>query len=76
MLKIKLMRVGKKGQPSYRIVIAEAKSKLSGKYKDNIGFYDPLTQPSTIKLDKKKYQAWLEKGAQPTDTVRHLAAKA
>lgn len=75
MLKIKLQRVGKKNQPSYRIVIAEARSKLSGKYVDLLGTYDPKTNPSSFKIDKEKYKSWLKKGAQPTKTIRLLTKK-
>lgn len=75
MLKIKLTRLGKKHQPSYRIVVAEARSKRNGKYIESLGFYNPLTKPKTIKIDKKKYQEWLTKGAQPTETVRRLVKK-
>ena len=75
MLKIKLVRVGKKHQPSYRIVVVEAKSKLNGKYLDQVGFYNPLTEPHTVRLDKQKYSGWIEKGAQPTGRVRSLAKK-
>ncbi len=75
MLKIKLQRVGKKGQPQYRIIVAEAKSKISGKYLDLLGTYNPRKQPSEFNLNKTKYQSWLKKGAQPTDTVRKLANK-
>lgn len=76
MLKIRLTRTGKRGQPSYRIIVKEAKSKRDGRYTDLLGFYNPLTNPATIKLDKKKYLSWIKKGAQPTNTVRHLAKKA
>jgi len=75
MLKIKLSRTGKKNQPSYRIVVAEARSKRDGRYVDCLGFYNPLTQPKTVHLDRKKYDDWLAKGAQPTATVRRLAQK-
>lgn len=75
MLKIKLQRVGKKNQPSYRIIVAEAKSKLSGKYVDLLGTYDPKTNPSSFKIDIKKYKSWLMKGAQPTKTIRLLTKK-
>jgi len=76
MLKIRLKRTGKRNQPSFRIVVTEARSKQGGKFTDLLGHYNPLTKPSTIKLDKAKYQKWIKKGAQPTDTVRHLAQKA
>ncbi len=75
MLKIKLQRIGKKGQPQYRIIVAEARSKANGKYLDLLGTYNPRKQPSEFKLDQNKYQSWLKKGAQPTDTVRKLAKK-
>jgi len=72
MLKIKLTRRGKKHQPSYRIVVAEARSKRDGKYIESLGFYNPSTTPAGYKIDKKKYQEWLDKGAQPTEAVRRL----
>ncbi len=75
MLKIKLVRFGKKHQPSYRIVVAEAKSKLNGKYLEKVGFYNPLTEPHTVRLDKQKYISWTEKGAQPTERVRSLVKR-
>ena len=75
MLKIKLIRFGKKHQPSYRIVVVEAKSKLKGKYLEQVGSYVPLTKPHTVRIDKQKYTSWLKKGAQPTERVRSLAKK-
>ena len=76
MLKIKLFPTGKRNQRKFRIVIAEARSKREGKYLEVLGFYDPLTDPATLSLDKERYQQWIEKGAQPTQTVRLLANKA
>ncbi|HBD01928.1 MAG: ribosomal protein S16, small subunit ribosomal protein S16 [Microgenomates group bacterium GW2011_GWC1_46_16] len=75
MLKIKLSRVGKKGQPQYRIVVQEEHSKLTGTNKAQLGFYNPSTNPSQIKLDHTAYLHWLSLGAQPTSTVRNLASK-
>ena len=75
MLKIKLSRTGKKNQPHYRIVVAEAKSKRDGKVVDRLGSYNPLANPSIIKLNKEKYSYWIKVGAQPTQTVRNLAKK-
>lgn len=75
MLKIKLTRTGKKNQPSYRIVIVEARSKRDGKYLESLGWYNPLTEPATIKINKKRLNHWLSCGAQPTDTVRKLILK-
>lgn len=75
MLKIKLFRTGKKNQPLYRIVVAEAKSKRDGKYTDLLGTYNPLQNPPVFDLDMEKYTNWVKKGAQPTETVRKLAKK-
>jgi small subunit ribosomal protein S16 len=76
MLKVKLSRTGKRGQPHYRIVVAEAKSKRDGKVVANLGYYDPLTEDGAVSLDEKQYQYWLGVGARPTSTVRNLAKKA
>ena len=76
MLRIRLTRTGKKGQPSYRIIVVERRSKRDGQSVANLGFYNPLTHPATIKVDKRRYADWISKGAQPSDTVRSLVAKA
>lgn len=73
MLKIKLTRTGKKGQPNYRIVVIEAKTRREGKYLESLGFYQPQQKPAIIKINQERYQFWLQKGAQPTPTVRKLA---
>ncbi len=73
MLKIKLQRIGKKGQPQYRIVVREDRVKQGGKAVAEIGYYNPLKKPATFELDQQAYTAWLAKGAQPTDTIRKLA---
>lgn len=75
MLKIKLTRIGKKNQPQYRIVVAEARSKRDGTFIDQLGYYNPLTNPSTFKIESDKYSHWLQKGAQPTPTIRQLVLK-
>lgn len=75
MLKIKLTRIGKKNQPQYRIVVAEARSKRDSKFIATIGYYNPLTTPSSYKLDLSQYDSWIAKGAQPTPTIRQLAKK-
>ena len=72
MLKIKLARFGKKKQPHYRIVINEARDKRDGKYVEVVGHYAPTMTPKILDVDMPKYEAWLKKGAQPTDTVRAL----
>ncbi len=72
MLAIKLMRTGAKKQPSYRIVVKEKQSKRDGAYLENLGTYNPTRNPAEIKLDMTRVQYWIEKGAQPTDTVDRL----
>ena len=75
MLRIKLSRVGKKNQPSYRIVVTEQRDKRDGKYIEQVGFYNPSSTPKDIRFEKDLYQQWLAKGAQPTDTVASLYKK-
>ena len=75
MLKIKLARFGKKHQPSYRIVVVEARKKRDGQYIEAIGFYNPIVKPPMIKINQERYLYWREKGAQPTETVASLAKK-
>ena len=72
MLAIKLMRTGAKKRPSYRIVVKEKQSKRDGAYLEKLGTYDPTRQPAEINLDADRVRYWIEKGAQPTDTVRQL----
>jgi small subunit ribosomal protein S16 len=76
MVKIRLMRVGMKGAPSYRVVIAEASSPRDGRIIESIGWYNPLTEPSTIVSDGDKARHWLSVGAQPTDSTRSLLQRA
>lgn len=75
MLKIKLTRRGKRHQPVYRVIVAEAKSKRDGKYLESLGHYDPNPNPVVVKIDKERYQYWIGKGAQPTETVANLFKK-
>jgi small subunit ribosomal protein S16 len=75
MLKIKLARFGKRKQPHYRIVINEARSKRDGQYVEKIGSYAPSQEPKHLELDLKRYDYWIDKGAQPTDTVASLAKR-
>ena len=72
MLAIRLMRTGAKKRPSYRIVVKEKQSKRDGAYLENLGTYNPTRDPAEIKLDADRVRYWIEKGAQPTDTVRRL----
>ena len=71
-VKIRLQRHGKKGQPFYHIVIADARAARDGKFIEKIGTYNPITSPATINLDIESACKWLKNGAQPTDTARSL----
>lgn len=71
-VKIRLARHGSKGNPFYRIVVADSRSPRDGRFIDRIGTYDPQKEPSDIQVDQEKAREWLGKGAQPTDQVRNL----
>ena len=75
MLRIRLSRVGKKGRPAYRIVVAEAKAPRDGSYLEWIGTYDPMQNPPAITLKHDRAQHWLSVGAQATDPVRRILEK-
>jgi len=72
MLAIRLMRMGAKKSPSYRVVVKEKLSKRDGAYVENVGFYNPTRDPAEIRLKMDRVNYWIERGAQPTDTVRQL----
>lgn len=72
MLRIRLRRVGKKGKPSYRIVVAEASSPRDGAYVEWIGQYDPMADPPAVTLKSDRAVEWLSKGAQPSDAVKRI----
>ena len=72
MLRIRLRRVGKKGKPSYRIVVAEAKAPRDGAYVEWIGNYDPMVDPPAVSIKADRALEWLGKGAQPSDAVRRI----
>ena len=76
MLKIRLRRMGAKKAPYYRIIVADSRSPRDGRCIEEIGTYDPLTEPATIAVDAEKAQQWIKNGAQPTDTVKALLKKA
>ena len=76
MVKIRLRRMGAKKAPFYRIVVADARSPRDGRCIEEIGTYNPQTNPATIDVDAEKVQAWIKNGAQPTDTVRGLLKNA
>jgi len=74
-VKIRLKRLGAKKTPFYRVVVADERSPRDGKFIEEIGYYNPLTEPGEIKIDSEKATTWLKNGAQPTDTVRALLKK-
>ena len=76
MVKIRLLRMGAKKNPFYRIVVADSRSPRDGRCIEEIGAYNPLTEPATITVDSEKAKTWIQNGAQPTDTVRGLLKKA
>lgn len=76
MVKIRLQRQGKKKAPFYHIVVADSRSPRDGKIIEQIGTYNPMTDPSTVVIDKEKLEKWMKNGARPTDTVKDLIAKA
>ena len=75
-VKIRLKRMGMKKKPFYRMVVTDIRSPRDGRFIEEIGYYDPMTDPATIKIDAEAAQKWLGNGAQPTDTARVLLKKA
>ncbi|CCC57835.1 MULTISPECIES: 30S ribosomal protein S16 [Caloramator] len=75
-VKMRLRRMGAKKAPFYRIVVADSRSPRDGRFIEEIGYYNPTTEPADIKIDAEKAKKWLSNGAQPTDTVRSLLKKA
>ncbi|MBS5523595.1 MAG: 30S ribosomal protein S16 [Clostridiales bacterium] len=71
-VKIRLKRMGQKKAPFYRIIVADSRSPRDGRFIEEIGTYDPSTEPSTVKVDNELANKWLSNGAQPTDTVARL----
>ncbi|MCD6521343.1 30S ribosomal protein S16 [Candidatus Calescamantes bacterium] len=71
-VRIRLLRMGRKHYPFYRIVAADSRSPRDGKYLEEIGYYDPNTEPPKVKIDEEKLQNWLKKGAQLTSAVKSL----
>ena len=74
-VKIRLKRLGAKKSPFYRVVVADERSPRDGRFIEEIGYYNPLTNPVDIKIDAEKATKWLNNGAQPTETVRTLLKK-
>jgi len=75
MVTIRLRRTGATKQPSYRVVVTDSRAPSDGKFIETIGFYNPLSEPPTIKIDEARLKYWLSKGAQPSDTVTHLMGR-
>ncbi|MBP1675372.1 MAG: rpsP [Bacteroidetes bacterium] len=76
MVKIRLTRLGSHKKPFYRVIVTDSKTRRDGPFVEVLGTYDPLKEPSEVKLDLDRAKLWLQKGAQPTDTVRKIMQKA
>lgn len=74
-VRIRLKRMGARHDPFYRLVVADVRSPRDGRFIEEIGYYDPTTDPATVRIDEERAVAWLRRGAQPTDTVRSLLAR-
>ncbi|MBQ7295150.1 MAG: 30S ribosomal protein S16 [Clostridia bacterium] len=74
-VKIRLRRMGAKKAPFYRVVVADSRYPRDGRFIEEIGYYNPMKEPSEIKIDAEKAQKWIANGAQPTDTVKVLLKK-
>ncbi len=74
-VKIRLKRMGAKKSPFYRIVVADSRAPRDGRSIEEIGYYNPLTEPVTLKINEEKAVDWMQKGAKPSDTVRNLFSK-
>ncbi|HPK14464.1 MAG TPA: 30S ribosomal protein S16 [Clostridia bacterium] len=75
MVKIRLRRMGAKKAPFYRIIVADSRAPRDGAFIEELGYYNPLTDPAEVKVDGERAQYWLKNGAQPSDTVRALLKK-
>lgn len=73
---MRLRRMGAKKQPFYRVIVADERSPRNGRFIEEVGYYNPLTEPATIKIDADKAKEWIKNGAQPTETVKVLLKKA
>ncbi len=75
-VKMRLRRMGSKKAPFYRIVVADSRSPRDGKFIEEVGYYNPLTEPVEVKVNEEKVNKWLSNGAQPTETVKRLLTNA
>jgi len=74
--KIRLMRMGRKKRPFYRVVVADSKARRDGRFIEILGYYNPLVEPAEVKIDEEKALKWLSDGAIPTDTVKNILSRA
>lgn len=75
-VRIRLTRMGRKKKPMYRIVVANSEAPRDGKFLEVVGTYDPMKNPAEVRIKQDRVQAWLEMGAQPSETVKNLLSKA
>ena len=75
MVKIRLSRMGAKKAPFYRIIVADSRSPRDGRFIEEVGYYNPMSNPVELKVDTEKVEKWLNSGAQPTETVKSLLVK-
>lgn len=75
-VKIRLKRMGSKKRPFYRVVVADSRSPRDGRFIAQVGTYNPLTEPASVKLEEEEILNWLNNGAQPSDTVKNIFSKA
>ena len=74
-VKIRLRRIGAKKAPFYRVIVADSRSPRDGRFIEEVGYYNPMTNPAEIKIDAEKAKKWIANGAQPTETVKSLLKK-
>ncbi len=74
-VKIRLRRMGAKKKPFYRVIVADSRSPRNGRFIEEIGYYNPISEPEEVKIDAEKAISWLKNGAQPSDTVKYLLKK-
>lgn len=74
-VKMRLRRMGQKKAPFYRVVVADSRAPRDGRFIEEVGYYNPMTEPVTLKVEEEKVQKWLASGAQPTETVKSLLTK-
>lgn len=74
-VRIRLKRMGAKKRPFYRVIVADSRAPRDGRFIETLGYYDPCTEPATVRIDQEKVKMWLERGAQPTEAVSILLNK-